>query len=133
MQCIKCGRDVEPDQVFCNSCKETMAKYPVRPGVVVQLPRRTETVVKKQPSRRRATLSAEEQLILLRRAVRRLAVLAVLLLAAVIGLSWLTVSLYRESENKVLPGQNYYSATTPAETTEPAAETTEDPEYGMAG
>ena len=133
MQCIKCGRDVEPDQVFCNSCKETMAKYPVRPGVVVQLPRRTETVGKKQPSRRRPTLSAEEQLVLLRRAVRRLAVLAVLLLAAVIGLSWLTVDLYRESERKVLPGQNYYSATTPAETEEPTVETTQDPEYGMAG
>ena len=41
-----------------------------------------------------------------------------LLLAAVIGLSWLTVNLYRDSEEKVLPGQNYYSATTPAETTE---------------
>lgn len=133
MQCIKCGRDVELNQVFCDSCKETMAKYPVRPGVVVQLPRRTETVVKKQPARRRATISAEEQVYLLRRAVRRLAVLAVLLLAAVIGLSWLTVELYRENEQKVLPGQNYHSATTPIETTAPAAETTEDPEDGMAG
>ena len=133
MQCMKCGRDTEPDQVFCGSCKETMAKYPVRPGVVVQLPRRTEAVVKKQPSRRRVSLTAEEQVQLLRRAVRRLALLCVLLLAAVIGLSWLTVNLYRDSEEKVLPGQNYYSATTPAETTEPVVETTEDPEYGMAG
>ena len=49
MQCMKCGRDVESDEVFCNSCKETMARYPVRPGVVVQLPRRTESAVKKQP------------------------------------------------------------------------------------
>ena len=133
MQCMKCGRDVESDEVFCNSCKETMARYPVRPGVVVQLPRRTESAVKKQPVRRRATPSVEEQNQLLRRAVRRLAALAALLLAAVIGLSWLTVNLYRENERKVLPGQNYYSATVPGETTEPAAETTEDPEYGMAG
>ena len=129
MQCIKCGRDTEPDQVFCGSCRETMAKYPVRPGVVVQLPRRKEAVVKKQISRRRASLSAEEQVQLLRRAVRRLALLSVLLLAAVIGLSWLTVTLYRDGENKVLPGQNYYSATTSTE----APETKEDPEYGMAG
>ena len=132
MQCIKCGRDVEPAEVFCDSCKETMAKYPVRPGVVVQLPHRTETVAKKQPARRRAVLSAEDQVVLLRRTVRRLAILTILLLAAVIGLSWLTVDLYQESQRKVLPGQNYYSITTPGETTEPA-ETTENPEYGMAG
>ena len=133
MQCIKCGRDVESGQVFCDSCKETMAKYPVRPGTVVQLPRRTETAVKKQPSRRRTVLPAEEQVQTLRRTVRRLTVLAVLLLAAVIGLSWLAVDLYRESQQKVLPGQNYYSATTPSETTGSAAETTENPEDGMAG
>ena len=117
MQCMKCGRDMEPGQVFCEFCKETMAKYPVRPGVVVQLPRRTENVAKKQISRRRALLSAEEQVQLLRRAVKRLALLCVLLLAAVIGLSWLTVTLYRDGADKVLPGQNYHSAATPIETT----------------
>ena len=95
-----------------------MAKYPVRPGVVVQLPRRKETVVKKQPARRRAMPSAEEQVQLLRRVTTRLAILSVLLLAAVIGLAWLTVNLYRESEQKVLPGQNYYSAATSEKTTE---------------
>ena len=126
MQCMKCGRDVEAEQVFCDSCRETMAKYPVRPGVVVQLPRRTETTAKKQTVRRRPTLSAEEQVQLLRRAVRRQALVILLLLAAVIGLSWLTVNLYRDSEQKVLPGQNYHSVTE-------VEETTEDPEYGMAG
>ena len=126
MQCIKCGRDVEPEQVFCDNCRETMAKYPVRPGVVVQLPRRTEAAVKKQTLRRRPLPSAEEQVRMLRRAVRRMIVLVVLLFAAVVGLSWLTVTLYRESEQKVLPGQNYHSVTA-------TDETTEDPEYGMAG
>ena len=119
MQCMKCGRDVEPEQVFCDSCREIMAQYPVKPGVVVQLPRRVESPVKKQTVRRRGLGTSEEQIHTLRRAVRWLTTLVVLLLVAVIGLSWLSVQLYRESEIKVFPGQNYYSSATTQETKAP--------------
>ena len=135
MQCMKCGRDLEPGQVFCDACREVMARYPVKPGVVVQLPNRNQQTVKKQIIRHRPALSAEEQVTALKKTVRWQALSIVLLLAAAIGLGWLSVKLYTEGEKKVLPGQNYYSVTTPGttEAAEPSAETTELPEYGIAG
>ena len=99
MQCMKCGRDTELEQVFCDSCREVMARYPVRPGIVVQLPRR-------------AVPTQEERNQILRRVVRWLAALVLLLTVAAVGLGWLSLRLYRESEFKVLPGQNYSAAST---------------------
>lgn len=133
MQCMKCGRDLESGQVFCDVCRKTMEKYPVRPNVVVQLPHRAAQSAKKQQTRRRQMPTPEEQNQILRRIVRWQILLNALLLAAVIGLSWLVVNLYRENEDKVLPGQNYYAATEPADTTLPTEAPTEDPEYGVAG
>ena len=49
MGCLKCGR--ETDQTFCESCRETMKKYPVKPGAVVILPRERKTPAKQQPVR----------------------------------------------------------------------------------
>ena len=70
MRCMKCGRDTENEQVFCESCREIMAKYPVKPGTVVQLPHRDQQIQKKQTIRRHVTLSVEEQIKRLRRSVR---------------------------------------------------------------
>lgn len=38
LNCLKCGREIEEGQVFCNDCLVQMAKYPVKPGTAVQLP-----------------------------------------------------------------------------------------------
>lgn len=38
MNCMKCGAELKEDQVFCDECLANMARYPVRPNVVVQLP-----------------------------------------------------------------------------------------------
>ena len=128
MQCMKCGRDVEPGQVFCDKCRETMERYPVKPGIVVQLPRRVESAAKKPTVRRRNTPTPEEQNQTLRRTVRWLATMIVLLTVAVIGLGWLSVRLYRESEIKMLPGQNYYSAASAQETRTPTEVPTQSAE-----
>lgn len=40
LNCLKCGREIEEGQVFCNDCLVQMAKYPVKPGTAVQLPSR---------------------------------------------------------------------------------------------
>ena len=124
MQCMKCGRDTEADQVFCTNCKEIMKKYPVRPGTVVQLPYRPPQSSKKVLTRRRNNMSVEEQLKMLRRVVKWQIAVIVVLIAAVVSLSRVSVDLYEESEKKVLPGQNYVTATEAPET-EPAGETTE--------
>ena len=130
MQCMKCGRDTEADQVFCESCREIMAKYPVKPGIVVQIPHRTEQSQKKQPVRRKVTLSPEEQIKRLRRTVAKLILLIVLLVGVVAALGGLAAQLYEEGEKKVLPGQNYFTAT--EATTEATVETTL-PDDGIAG
>ena len=35
MNCLKCGRDIAEDQLFCESCLEVMDQYPVKSGSVV--------------------------------------------------------------------------------------------------
>ena len=41
MSCLKCGREVTGSQVFCDSCLDTMAQYPITAGVAVHLPSRS--------------------------------------------------------------------------------------------
>ena len=71
MNCLKCGREIEEGQVFCNDCLVQMAKYPVKPGTAVQLPSRGSAAVsKKVHSRRRTKTAPEEQLKALKKRIR---------------------------------------------------------------
>ena len=81
MHCLKCGRELENEQVFCNDCLQQMAQYPVKPGTPVNLPIRSGAEEPRKKSRRRV-LSAEEQVVHLRQALRRMTTCAALLLAA---------------------------------------------------
>ena len=112
MQCMKCGREVEAEQVFCAQCLAGMEKYPVKPGTVVQLPPRpSQPAAKKQPNHHRKPLRPpEEQVKLLRKRARILACALALALAALIGTATLLVKEYVDSAGKLLPGQNYSSA-----------------------
>ena len=72
VNCLKCGREIEEGQVFCNDCLVQMAKYPVKPGTAVQLPSRGSAAVsKKVHSRRRTKAAPEEQLEALKKRIRR--------------------------------------------------------------
>lgn len=134
MQCMRCGRDVETGEVFCTDCLKVMEQYPVKPGTVVQLPHRTETVTqKKQSSRRKAVLPAEEQLKLLKRMTRGLAIALAVTILAIIGLAYTTVSLYIENNTKRLPGQNYSAISTTVPTTEATEVATETADGVVAG
>ena len=62
MYCLKCGREVYEDQVFCSDCIAVMEKYPVKPGTVILLPKRREGNGGSRPTVRRKTLTAEEQI-----------------------------------------------------------------------
>lgn len=46
MKCMKCGTAISSDQVFCESCRDEMERYPVKPGTPIQLPNRPEKVQK---------------------------------------------------------------------------------------
>lgn len=128
MQCMKCGRDLESGQVFCEECLAEMEKYPVKPGTVVLLPHRpSQQTAKKLPQRRKP--APEEQVLTLRKSVRGLVCALILAWAALAGVIYLAVTQYMEEEPGFLPGQNYSSiskATEPSGT-EALEETTTTP------
>lgn len=107
MNCLKCGREIVAEQVFCEVCLADMEKYPVKPGTLVQLPRRqTDAVGKKSHVRRKAPPAPEEQVKHLRKAVRGLVGLVLVLLVLLGVLGYFTV-IHLQEENKLRPGQNY--------------------------
>ena len=112
MNCLKCGRETE--QTFCECCREEMARYPVKPGTIVQLPRDRAASSPRDNQNWRGGISLESQMENQERSLRRLrravAVLALLLVAMGAGMLWLL-----GSENQPPPGQNYSAVTKPSE------------------
>lgn len=111
MFCMKCGREVEEGQVFCLDCRLEMEKYPVRPGTVVLLPKRTEnSFVKKAPAKRRSGPTPEEQIRSLKQRLRTLTFLWMITLVLLAALLYPTVRELVEGQ-QLRPGQNYSSIT----------------------
>ena len=106
MNCMKCGRETQNEAVFCQNCLMEMEKYPVRPGTVVQLPRRKETSPLKKISKRHIP-TAEEQIKLLRKIVNVLTILLALCIVA-IALMFKPTMHYVLDEHVEI-GQNYSS------------------------
>lgn len=110
MNCMKCGRDIKENQVFCDVCLTDMEKYPVRPDVAVQIPHRTEP----QPSRKahlrkRQVLTVEEQLAALKKKYRRLLAVAGGMLLLIVALGILAGTTIHELDVQKFLGQNYSS------------------------
>ena len=106
MGCLKCGRDLEEGQIFCDSCLESMAKWPVKPGTPISLPKSREEAPGRKPSRIKPPLSPEEQVKRLRRRCRWLTALAAVLLAVCLGLGLFNLRQLRQAR-KPQRGQNY--------------------------
>lgn len=107
MNCMRCGREIPEDQVFCADCLEEMKKYPVKPDIPVRIPRRPDPALTR-PLRKKGP-SEEEQIRTLKKQVR---VLMWLLILAFIVIIVLTIPAIRdlvEDSIKLLPGQNYSS------------------------
>lgn len=122
MHCLKCGRETDEGQVFCQECLLDMGKHPVDPNEVVLLPQRPAAPAAKKPARRR-TIPPEERIIHLKIRIRLLTVLLLLVTLAASALAYPTVQYFRRY--RLRPGQNYTSivtATAPAETVPEAAE-----------
>lgn len=110
MGCLKCGREIDGKQVFCDSCLQVMDANPVRPGTLVLLPKhKPQSVVKKQSRKR--VISPEEQVQHLKKALRRMYVCVTVLILA---LCLATVLLIHEVSEASKPaiGQNYTIDTT---------------------
>lgn len=120
MNCMKCGREIYGENVFCQDCLTEMEKYPVLPDTVVLLPRRRESlIVKKNPKRH--VLTVDEQINLLRKWVLILLFLLIVCITA-IALMLKPVLHYAMDEHFEI-GQNYSSVIPNAtQTVQPSAE-----------
>ncbi len=79
MFCLKCGRETENEQVFCERCLDSMEAYPVKPGTAVQLPRRSSESAGKKSPRRKRIVPPEELLAKQKGIVRRMTAVCVIL------------------------------------------------------
>lgn len=116
MQCLKCGSKTAGKQVFCEECLAVMEKYPVKPGIPVQLPQRERRAAERKQDPSLQEPSATEQVQHLRTMIRWLlgaiAVLSVVLLLT----AGMLIHTLEQNKNTPAIGKNYTtttSATTP--------------------
>ena len=113
MNCMRCGQEIAPGQVFCDDCRAVMKKYPVNPDTPVHLPRRQQAASpKKQPKKR--TISAEEQLAAMKKRLRFFVIWSLISTALAAALLYPAVQYWMTDHFKV--GQNYSSYTVPVTT-----------------
>ena len=113
MNCVKCGRETEEDQVFCRICMDAAEKYPVNPTTVVHIPvHKPEDELRRRVVKKKLPPTLSEQNEKLRRKLKRLRItVAVLLLACALlfygfGRAALELDIQR------LLGQNYHTTET---------------------
>lgn len=117
MNCLKCGREIEENQVFCEECLDEAKEYPINPNTAIYLPKQMEQEpVKKQPRRR--PVSQDEQLRQAKGRIRRLWVVVVVLVLLLAALSYPAYRYF--TQDHPLVGQNY----TPVVTIHPSASET---------
>lgn len=117
MNCLKCGRETDDEQVFCQDCLLDMERYPVRPGTLVQLPVRTARATARKAAPKKRSVPLDEQVRILRKRQRSLtlALMLFVLLTAVL----LVPAIRYFMEDHFQIGQNYsvVTVTEPSEGT----------------
>lgn len=108
MKCLKCGR--ETDQTFCDSCREEMDRYPVRPGTIIQLPKDRTAAYQRSGQNWHASASMDDRLEAQKLTIRRLTRVVVGLAALVLILS-LVISRLLSGNTQPPVGQNYSAVT----------------------
>ena len=117
MNCMKCGREIAAEDVFCADCLAEMEKYPVQPGTVVLLPKRRDNSSVKKAAKRRV-ITAEEQLAGLRKWVIWLALALIACIVAIVLMFKPTMHYIRDEHFEI--GQNYSTVIPAAAPTTPA-------------
>ena len=106
MYCMKCGKEIKENQVFCEACLVIMDKYPVKPGTHIQIPQRPASTAGK-PVFRKRILTPEEQILRLRRSMKYLVVAlvcSILVLCLTVTMLVRTIAVYEENASI---GKNY--------------------------
>ena len=116
LHCMKCGKEINENQVFCDSCLEVMDRFPVKPGTRVLLPNRATPTVSKKTTTRKRVLTLEERLSRSQKAIQVLSIaLAVTIFALCLSISLLVDNMNAETPNRVI-GQNYSTVDSPRDT-----------------
>ena len=106
-KCPKCGREAAENMAFCTECLAEMEKYPVKPGVVVLLPRQEKGP--KPIRRRHGAAHPEDQIQKLKQKISALTLALLIALSAAGILGWMAAADYFSQTDVRLPGQNYSS------------------------
>ena len=105
MYCMKCGKEIGENRVFCDDCLEVMSHYPVRQGTPVLLPS-IATSPEKKPTPKKRQLTPEDHLARFRLATRWLSVALIsTLLVLGITISLLVNEMNAPASNDI--GKNY--------------------------
>lgn len=112
MRCLKCNRETEDNQVFCNECLEQMKKDPIKPGTPITLPTRPPSKPRVKPH---PQIRPEEQIDQLEFKVTHLHRWIVLLVTALMIVSGIFIYFLWSNDAELDIGQNY----TPMETMAP--------------
>ena len=121
MNCLKCGRETEEGQVFCEACREKMKDYPVKAGTPVRLPHRAYEPAPVKKPRWHPAPTMEEQVQKLRRQNRILTVVLCVVLLFLLVAGAISAR-YLLDKTPFRPGQNYSSmdpATAPTSPSHP--------------
>ncbi len=109
LDCMKCGKELKNEGVFCPDCLAEMEKYPVKPNITVQLPPRRITTAARKKARRQRYVKAEDQIRHLKTVRNRLIatlVAVILLFSAAAAATWHYHNTVDDSDF----GQNYGSS-----------------------
>ena len=82
MNCLRCGKEIESEQVFCEECQTVMEKQPVKQGTPINLPKRDNRTNIKRASFRLAESKWHDRIFRLKYTIFWLIVIIILLLAA---------------------------------------------------
>ena len=107
MNCMKCGTEIKEPEVFCEKCRAEMEKYPVKPNISIQLPRRIQTAPVKKKTKKQRYAKPEDQIRYLKTKHRWMTLTLVVALLAFGLLSVLMLRLLEDKDTGFGIGQNY--------------------------
>ena len=111
VRCMKCGREIGDQQVFCEDCLAEMEKHPVKANATVHLPPRTEVPAPKKKPRKHRELKPEELLRQQRLIIRFLCAALAVSVAAFVLTAVMLLKLIEERDAAPSIGQNYGTVT----------------------
>lgn len=108
MNCLRCGKETQENQAFCEGCAAELAKHPVAPGTPVQIQKRP---VRESENDAQQELSPEEANLQLRKLIRWLtAVIGAMTLVICILCAILFVNMSNQPTADDI-GRNYNTVT----------------------